>query len=1250
MKRKILALVIAALIILGLSPVNALAAEFRDNWISGNLNGWSQWGWPATGASRSTFSVQTVSGEGVLTVTSGDGPKGTVDGQSFSNLQLDTDIRLNDASNDAGVLFRVGNPSHGTDTGNCYYAGLNRNGNLIFGRMTGSWAQLSSAPMTVSQSRWYHLRVMAYGNRIWIYVDDMSTPKISYNVTSTPQYTTGTIGVRNYRCNTSYKNYSVISLDHPNYITMARSETITIAPGVTPVLPATAPVTYVDASTGTFPVAWDMSGITPDMYSRNGQRFTVYGTMDMGAGATFPTSVLVMVHDGNLTENPFTPLPLGSVEAKGWLLTQLKLQKDGLTGNAETLYTELRTSGTSSQMSRWVGGTASNSDWERPPYYVKGLVALAYTLNDAELIAKARTWLNWTLNSQAASGYFGPTTNNGWWPRMIMLYALRDYYDVCDATEQARIITFMTNYFHYELRTLPTQRLGDWEVSRFGDNQDVALWLYRKTNDPLLLELVQLLNDQGLKHTYMFGNGAINDNGIWQELHTVNVNQAMRQPAVFYQYSWDEADKNAFRLGDAYLLRQHGVATGMAAGAEWTYAVRSTMGVETCAVVERMQSNEVAQMILGDPYIGDELEKIAFNALPACFNPEFTAHQYYTLANEVSGVNGNHGFADDHGSDLTPGPDSGYACCRYNLHMGWPYYVKSMWAQSARGGLAALAYGPSKVTAQVNGKVVSITEDTDYPFKDTITFTIGAAEPNSFPLTLRIPGWSKNTVVKVNGIAQKGVCTGDYYVIDRQWADGDIVTLEMPMELTTTTQINNSVAVERGPLVYSLDIPETWAPINDSRAGTNFRNYTVTTSGQWNYGLWIDQDDPAASISVFESMNRIPDGAQPFSKTGTPVEISVPASLVSSWGISRNPRLAAEPPVSPVYSTAAPQGIRLIPFGAEKLRITYFPLLTGETGKTPVIYEAESAVVSGGVIASDSPGANHPIALSGGSFVKDLNATTAYVEFRNVNAPEAGWYEMTLGHAVERSFGFGTMNMTVNGQAQGSIRFACTDGWARIGFTRAPVRLEAGNNTIRLTKGTDYVQLDYLWISKPQPIRPTLSRNSMILPVGGTGNLSVLFDPVYAFDKTLVWSTSDPGVATVNDGGITATGIGTAVITATSLTGHKAQCLVRTGYELSSLLPGNAIWISVPPEGDGFRSEFLYVNAGTSSLKVILYVAGYNTAGKLVKLESDEALINGGASQKLSAIIEDSSGIASFKFFIWDGDYIPISADTEFEF
>jgi hypothetical protein len=617
----------------------------------------------------------------------------------------------------------------------------------------------------------------------------------------------------------------------------------------------------------------------------------------------------------------FTPLPTGTVKADGWLHKMLEFQRDGATGAAESLYAELGPN------SAWLGGTADSSDWERPPYYVKGLVTLAYVLDDANLKAKAQKWIDWAINSQKSDGSFGPGSNNDWWPRMVMLYALKDYYE---ATQDPRVITFLTKYFSYQSSHLAATPLQDWGKARAGDNIDMVLWLYNRTGNATLLGLADTLKAQAYDWTSVMTNNTFSSFGAdFQPKHNVNVSEAMKMPAIYYQRSNAAADRNAFRAGDANLAASNGHVTGMSSGTEMLAGPSSIQGIETCAVVERMQSNEEALAILGDSYIGDELETIAFNALPAQFDKSgIHVHQYYSLPNQVQSVPGDHLYDQEYSNGLMPGPFSGFPCCRFNMHMGWPYLVKNMWAGTAGNGLAVLTYGPSHLTAAVgSGVPITITETTSYPFEEQVRFAIQTGSAVSFPLTLRIPAWSPSPTVVVNGAVQSGVTTGSFYTVSRTWNNGDTVTVNLPMVIRTVPRINNSIAIERGPLVYSLKLGEQWT-VTSSSPVAGYNESTVTPTTPWNYGLVIDPANPSASITVHQG--AMPADNNPFVQQNTPVTLTASARRIPTWGLTGVN--ASEVPLSPIYSNSATEQITLVPFGAENIRVTYFPTIGNGSG------------------------------------------------------------------------------------------------------------------------------------------------------------------------------------------------------------------------------------------------------------------------------------------------------------------------------
>jgi hypothetical protein len=625
-----------------------------------------------------------------------------------------------------------------------------------------------------------------------------------------------------------------------------------------------------------------------------------------------PTAVVT--NRAPLLATPFMSLPLGSVRPQGWLLTQCDLQRDGLTGNAETIYAnDLGTN------SGWLGGTGES--WERGPYYFKGLVALAYTLNDVGLKQKAQKWMDWVLDHQGPDGFIGPTSNNDWWPRMVATYALKDYYE---ATADPRVPTVLSNYFNYMRLNLPSRPLNEWGKARAGDEMEVALWLYNRNGDTNLLTLVNLLRQQAYDWPgIMTSNDFMLYGADYQPKHNVNVEQALKMPVVYYQLSKQAGDRDALAAGLNHLMADHGLSCGINSGTEFLSGNASVQGVELCSIVEAMLSLETAGLITGDAALEDRLEKISFNALPAALTPDMKGLQYYTLPNNVIAIYGGHGYNQDYANGTLPGPDSGFPCCRYNFHMGWPKYVENSWAATSDGGLAAMAYGPTVVNALIAGTQVQITEDTSYPFEEQIRLRLSLSNSVAFPLKLRIPGWASNTTVTVNGQPQSGVVAGTFLTLSNTWNNGDFVALNFPMSVRTETGPSCSVAIDRGPLVYSLRIGENWTTNTPDPLGMGYNEYLINPTTTWNYALQLDPAHPNDDFTF----NDLTTPTNPFDPAQNPVTLTGSAKLLPDWTVGWRGTQAFEPPVSPVAAGGALTTVTLVPFGSQHLRVSWFPYL-----------------------------------------------------------------------------------------------------------------------------------------------------------------------------------------------------------------------------------------------------------------------------------------------------------------------------------
>lgn len=637
-----------------------------------------------------------------------------------------------------------------------------------------------------------------------------------------------------------------------------------------------------------------------------------------------------------LRQNPYLELPLGAIKPNGWLREMLVRQKNGATGNLDKLYPLVM-----NQRNGWLGG--DGDQWERGPYWIDGLLPLAYILDDKALISKTKPWIEWTIKSQQPDGYFGPSKDYGpepgiqrnnsrdWWPKMVMLKILQQYYS---ATGDNRVIKLMTNYFKYQLKELPAKPLDHWTFwahYRGGDNLQAVYWLYNITGEKFLLELGDLV----YKQTFDFTNAFLKTDMLSTEgsIHCVNLAQGMKTPAIYYQHHPDQIYLDATKKGFEDITKYVGLAHGLYGGDEALHDNKPTQGSELCTAVEMMYTLENILNITGDVSYADRLEKIAFNALPTQTTDDYMARQYFQQANQVMMTRHIRNFDINHsGTDVCYGLLTGFPCCTSNMHQGWPKFTQNLWYATPDNGLAALVYAPNEVKAYVaNGTQVSFKEETNYPFEETIKFTLTTDKKSksvSFPFHLRVPEWCKKALIKVNGKTLQEAEGNQIVKINREWKSGDVVELELPMHIFKNTWVENSISIERGPLVYALKIGEEVKMIKNDKDpidyGDSYLEIRPTTP--WNYGLikvpeskLQEQYKVVKKGSVFK---------YPWSVENAPLIIKTKAKRIPSWKLYND--MTGPMPYSDSYGMEVEdkeEEIILIPYGCSTLRISQFPVL-----------------------------------------------------------------------------------------------------------------------------------------------------------------------------------------------------------------------------------------------------------------------------------------------------------------------------------
>ena len=615
----------------------------------------------------------------------------------------------------------------------------------------------------------------------------------------------------------------------------------------------------------------------------------------------------------NIPQRTFIPLPLGTVLPRGWLREQLKIQADGLSGHLDEVFPDLGPD------SAWLGGKGEN--WELGPYYLDGLTPLAYLLADPRLIAKVKKWMNWTLSNLGPDGWIGPKTDHPdqWWPRAVMLKALAQY---AEASNDERVESAMGAYFMLLRNRIEESPLAVWAKFRWGEYLIPLIWFVERRPCPVFRELAGFLRVQGYNWTDHFTYFAI-EQKIRQNpnlaTHVVNHAMAIKFPALWSLFSGTKEDLAGSDQAMKMLDRFHGCATGLFTGDEHLSGLNPSQGTELCAVVEYMFSLETLTSFFGGTEYADRLESLAFNNLPGAFTADMWAHQYDTQANQVQCTVEKRDWTNGEDAN-TYGLAPNYKCCTGNFSQGFPKLVSHMWMGTPDDGLAAIVYGPSEATRTIGQKRITVEETTDYPFSGVIELKIKTSGETQFPLYLRIPGWAEGAEVAVNKGPKEKPVAGTFHAIKRAWKDDDRVTIALPMKLRVTRRYNNSAAIHRGPLTFSLQIGSLWNRIKGEAPACD---YEVRPTSPWNYALVLDPNQPGKSLKVEERGVKMPC----FSEIKTPVAITAKAKKVPSWGIENGS--AAPPPKSPVATTEPEEEVLLIPYGSAKLRITEFPVAEG---------------------------------------------------------------------------------------------------------------------------------------------------------------------------------------------------------------------------------------------------------------------------------------------------------------------------------
>ena len=216
---------------------------------------------------------------------------------------------------------------------------------------------------------------------------------------------------------------------------------------------------------------------------------------------------------------------------------------------------------------------------------------------------------------------------------------------------------------------------------------------------------------------------------------------------------------------------------------------------EPCDVVYWQRLSAQLLRLTGEPVYADEIERLTYNVLMASVNHDGS------WALRRLGLSEPHLIAPLHCLLYH------HQCCVANVPRGLVQLAEvAVMTGEEDGSVTVNLYIPSTTSVTLPSRQeVAIETITDYPESGDVQLNLTAKEPSAFPVKLRIPQWSAETTLEVNGEAVENVAPGTYAIVNRTWGTDDRVGLHLDMRARAVPFPGDSrhVAIERGPVVLA---------------------------------------------------------------------------------------------------------------------------------------------------------------------------------------------------------------------------------------------------------------------------------------------------------------------------------------------------------------------------------------------------------------------------------------------------------------
>ncbi|KAK7062692.1 hypothetical protein VNI00_000180 [Paramarasmius palmivorus] len=583
-----------------------------------------------------------------------------------------------------------------------------------------------------------------------------------------------------------------------------------------------------------------------------------------------------------LAPKAFLTLPLGTVKPAGWLHDQLQVQTDGIAGHMHEFYDLV-------SKTDWIGGDSYYSYLEEAgSYWFNAMVPNGILMNHSVINEKTQEFLDYVLQHQDAAGWLGPEVGTD-----KLRYLWGRLYDNHPNGQEDLLIDTMVRL---KWSGAPWERVFSEELFPRGPVEGLP--------NPFGKEL------------------------YW---HGVNLAEGLKALPATYRFTHNSSDLKAASLSWDLLYKYHGRPSGAFGADEMLAGLEANRGSELCLVVEAMFSGSYLYQVIGDLKFADQVERMAYNALPATITANMWGRQYLQQQNQIAAKNMTpNPFPED-------GPDSNI----FGLEPNYPLelrFLDLLLVIYASLGAALLTFHKAGLNSSRTRSSLLQTKDPyrkQYrcgfcgylvPFGDTLRYHITAQK--DFDFYIRVASWVVNGSISINdGATKKLSPSKGLHKVNIKKGDTTLL-VQVPARITIESRPHGSVAIHRGPLNYAFDsgyqiisfpvfltivVPsvirtETVLKVDPRESRAVDLQYDAAED--WEYA--IDPTQLTYQYNPPES-GKLP---SPIFESGrTP-------STITAGGDT----FAASPPEHP--SCIGPNTvITLSPFGTTKLRISEFPVV-----------------------------------------------------------------------------------------------------------------------------------------------------------------------------------------------------------------------------------------------------------------------------------------------------------------------------------